>query len=75
MTPEAVVARALGVPQSRVSKDTSNENLEEWDSLGHITVLMELEAEYGTSFSTEEALELSSIEAIHRALSARGISW
>ena len=75
MTPEAVVARALGVPSSRISIESSNQNLEEWDSLGHITLLLELEAEYGTSFSAEESLELISVEAIHRALEARGITW
>jgi acyl carrier protein len=75
MRPEAVIARALGVPPDRVSRETSNQNLEEWDSLGHITLLLELEAEYATSFSTEESLELTSVEAIHRALEARGIAW
>ena len=73
--PEAVIARVFGVSLDRINDQTSNETLPEWDSLGHITLVIELEAEYGVSLSPEETLNLTNVPAIKRLLEERGISW
>ena len=73
--PEAVIARVFGVSQDRINDQTSNETLPEWDSLGHITLVIELEAEYGVSLSPEETLSLTNVAAIKRLLEERGMSW
>lgn len=74
MKPEALVARVLGVPEGDVSEQTSNQNLPAWDSMGHVTLILELESTYGISLSMEDALQLTSIDAIKRLLRARGIA-
>ncbi|MEO8448395.1 MAG: acyl carrier protein [Gemmatimonadota bacterium] len=73
--PEAVIARVFGVSADRVTDQTSNETLPEWDSLGHITLVIELEATYAVSLSAEETLTLTSVAAIKRLLEERGITW
>ena len=75
MPPEAVIARVFGVSPDRITDKTSNETLPEWDSLGHITLVIELEATYGVSLSAEETLTLTSVPAIKRLLGERGVSW
>ena len=75
MSPEHLVAKVFGLPPNQVTDATSNENTPEWDSLGHVTLIMELEGHYGVSFSTEEVLFLTSVEALKLALAERGISW
>ncbi|MBL8984820.1 MAG: acyl carrier protein [Gemmatimonadales bacterium] len=74
-SPEELVARAFGVAASQVTDQTSNQNLPEWDSLGHITLVVELESTYGVSLSPDEALQVTSVDAIKKMLTARGISW
>jgi acyl carrier protein len=73
--PEAVVAEVFGVPRDQVRDETSNQTLPEWDSLGHITLVLELETRFGISLSVEEALTLTSVGAIKRALAERGVTW
>ena len=75
MSPEHLVAKVFGLHPSNVTDATSNQNTPEWDSLGHVTLIMELEGHYGVSFSTEEVLFLTSVEVLKRALAERGITW
>ena len=75
MTPEAVVARVFGADASSVVDATSPETIAEWDSLGHVTLVIELEAEYGVSFSPEETVALTDVGAIKSALRSRNVHW
>jgi citrate synthase len=75
MSPEHLVAKVFGLHPSHVTDATSNQNTPEWDSLGHVTLIMELEGHYGVSFSTEEVLFLTSVDALKRGLVERGITW
>lgn len=75
MTPEEIVCKTFGVHRSQVSDATSNTTLPQWDSLGHVTLIMELEGAYGVSLSTEETLAMTSVGAIKRLLAERGARW
>lgn len=75
MTPEAVVARVFGRTAAEFNDATSPETVGEWDSLGHITLIIELEAAYGASFAPEEAMNMTSVGAIKAALHAQGVTW
>ena len=75
MSPEHLVAKVFGLPPGQVTDATSNQDTPEWDSLGHVTLIMELEGHYGVSLSTEEALALTSVGTLKRALTERGIVW
>ena len=75
MTPESVVARAFNRDVADIDDSSSSDSLTEWDSLGQLTLLIELEAAYGVSFSPEEALSMTSVDKIKVALSKRDVRW
>jgi len=63
-----LLARTLEVPLESVPADAAQESLERWDSLGHLNVVMELEAAFGVSFSTDEAVGMRSVAGIVEVL-------
>jgi acyl carrier protein len=75
MTPEAVVARVFGCDESAISDSSSPETIGEWDSLGHVTLIIELEAQFAASFSPEETVLLTDVGKIKESLRAQGIQW
>jgi acyl carrier protein len=75
MAPEAIVARVFGLPRRAVSDATSNTTEGAWDSLNHVTLILELEAAYGVSFSAEDALTMTDVGAIKRVLRSYGVDW
>jgi acyl carrier protein len=75
MVPESVVARVFGLARSAVTDATSNATVEAWDSLSHVTLILALEAEYGVSFSAEDALTMTTVGAIKRVLETYGVGW
>jgi acyl carrier protein len=75
MSPEAVVASVFGKNLAVITDATSPETLAEWDSLGHVTLVIELESIYGVSFSAEETMALTSVKAIKDALRSQGVTW
>ena len=52
----SVVSSMFGVPMSQITPATGSENLEAWDSMHHIHLIVALEAEFGVSFDPENAL-------------------
>lgn len=75
MTPEALVARVFGLPRHAVNDATSNVTESAWDSLNHVTLILELEATYGISVSAEDALTMTDVGAIKRVLRSHGVEW
>lgn len=75
MAPEAVVARVFGLPRSSINDATSNANVPEWDSLNHVTLVLELESAFRVSFSAEETLVMTDVGAVKRILRSHGVSW
>lgn len=59
-----ILADVLGLDPSDVTERTSTETVEEWDSLGHLTVVLALEEEFHVSFDDEETLAVTTFSAI-----------
>lgn len=62
------LARVFNLSAVEVTGDLSMGQLPQWDSMGHIQVLVEIEKEFGLTFPTYEMAELLSTEAIVRAV-------
>jgi acyl carrier protein len=75
MAPEAVVARLFGLSRSAVTDATSNATVAAWDSLNHITLILELESVFNVSLSAEDALAMTDVASIKRVLQAHGADW
>ncbi len=75
VAPEEIVAKVFGAALSEVRDDTSNKTLAAWDSLGHITLIIELESTYGISLSPGDLFNMTSVASIKRILSSHGVTW
>jgi len=70
---EEVIGSVLGVSPESLSDESSIENVEAWDSLRQLSILLALESAYGITITTEEALEMNSISAIKAVLAKHGV--
>lgn len=61
---QPILASALLVSEDLITPDLQYGDLIEWDSLGHMNIMMSLEETYGIEISTETITELVSITAI-----------
>ncbi len=65
-----VMASVFDVSADGIPDDADTENVAEWDSLGHMNLMLALEAEFGVGLSTEVMLELLSLGEIEAFLRA-----
>ena len=68
-----VVARALRIPATSVSDESSPATLRRWDSLHHLELMTQIEDAYGVRFSTADMVRAQSVEQIRRLLREKGI--
>jgi acyl carrier protein len=61
---QSLVAEALQVPQEQVTADLAFGDLPQWDSLGHMEVMMRLEESFGAEINAETIAQLVSLPAI-----------
>ncbi len=59
---------------SRFSLETTPENVPNWDSVGHMNLVAQLEAEFGRQFEVDDIMEMSSAAKIIEILKAKGIA-
>ncbi|KPV42464.1 hypothetical protein AN477_17410 [Alicyclobacillus ferrooxydans] len=52
------------VPMETITEDLKLGDLTEWDSLGHLNLFMEIESTFGVSFSADQMVETTSVQAI-----------
>jgi acyl carrier protein len=57
----AIIAAALQVPSSALTLETGPGDLEAWDSLAHINIISEIEAEFLVSIPIEHVAEIRRI--------------
>jgi acyl carrier protein len=65
-------SRALGIPPERVSDDLAYNTIKEWDSVGHMALVVELETEFGVMFDTDDILGMSSVGKAREILTRLG---
>ncbi len=61
---QALLVTALQVPQEEVNEGLSFGDLPQWDSMGHMEVMMALEADFGVEINADTIAALTSIPAI-----------
>ena len=55
----AVMSVVFGVPLDQINQDSDAESVENWDSLGHLNLMIALENEFGIEFTPEEFANLT----------------
>lgn len=69
-----IVSEVFGLPIESVTRESSHETIEDWDSLNVLNVLMAVEGEFGVSISPEEAASFVSVGKILDVLSSKGVT-
>lgn len=75
MRPEEIIAKVFDVPVSEVTDDTSNKTIQAWDSLGHLTLVLELEGTYRVSLSPEEVFSMTNVKSVKQILVNHDVRW
>ena len=53
---------ALNINDDKMSENLKYNEIEEWDSIGHMTLIAALEEEYKISLETDDIIEFSSFK-------------
>ena len=59
-----ILVSVLDVEESKIDENTVSGDLEEWDSLKHMNLIMALEEKYEIEFTNDEIAELESFKLI-----------
>ncbi len=57
-----VFSKSLSIETSKVSSDLKYNDIPEWDSIGHMTLISGLEEEFNISIETDDIIDFSSFE-------------
>ncbi|HET8840913.1 MAG TPA: acyl carrier protein [Ktedonobacteraceae bacterium] len=67
-----IVVQVFNLPETSLTPEIGLGDLDAWDSLGHLRLMMELEHEFHIRFSTTQLRQLTSLMEIQDALQAEG---
>ena len=59
-----IFAKVFGLMDNSINMSTSQENLENWDSLNHILLIVEIEKKFDIKFKVGKIGELNSVKKI-----------
>jgi acyl carrier protein len=57
-------SETFNVPEIKITSATQPANLEEWDSLGQLRLIMNIESEFQISFQIDEIKKLNTFEMV-----------
>ena len=58
-------------PELEISPSTTADDVEEWDSVNHITLIVEIEQKFGIKFQTAELDELKNVGELVRLIASK----
>ena len=71
----ACFSQALGISLEQVTDTLAYNSIEEWDSVGHMTLVAALESAFGVMLDTEDILDLSSVAKAAEILGRYGVAF
>ena len=72
MTVEEVIARVFKIDSRTLVDSSSRDSIEQWDSMGHLQLITELEQHFGVSLSIGDAMEMGSVGKVKEILRRYG---
>ena len=70
---EGVLAEVLQLPPSEITDDLTMKDVEIWDSLKHMELIVALETALEVQLTFEEIVAMQSVREIKRVLSERSV--
>jgi len=66
-----IASELFDVPISQLNADSSPANVESWDSVQHLNLVLEMEQTFGVHFEPEEMEQMQSLGAIAEMVSGK----
>ena len=70
---EGVLAEVLQLPPAEISDDLTMKDVEAWDSLKHMELIVALETAFDVQLTFEEIVAMQSVREIKRVLAERSV--
>lgn len=70
---QEIMATALELPTGAIKENSTMEEIEEWDSLGHVHIMVALEQAFDLYMDVDDFAELDSVPAILRYLESESV--
>ena len=70
-TVRTLAADVLGVPRTTIGIDSSPKQLESWDSIQHVSLIVAIEEQFGVEFNPDEIGRMESIGLIAETLTRK----
>ncbi len=67
-----VVAMLFDVPEESVTAESSPQNMGKWDSMGQLTLILEIEQEFGIEMTHDRVARMTSVGALADILDEAG---
>lgn len=64
-----VFATALDLETGEIKEDSSQDNLEDWDSLGHLNLISEVEKKFKVKITMDEVMEMTTYAKVKEVVS------
>ena len=64
-----VMSAVFEIPIDKIGKESSPDNIESWDSLKHMDIVISLEEEFNIQFTDNEIIELINMKLIMEVVS------
>lgn len=64
-----IISQLFGIEKSRILDNSSQETIEQWDSLGHLNLITSLEEEFQVQFNEEEISQMLNLKLIVEIIS------
>lgn len=71
---KALLAEVLRLPPSAVTGQLTMKDVESWDSLKHMELIVAIEEKFGVQLSFGEIVIMNSVEGIRRVLAEKGVT-
>ena len=70
---ENLLSEVLQIPAAKISEDLTMRDVDAWDSLKHMELIVSLEQSFGIELSFEDIVAMQSVGEIKRVLKERGV--
>lgn len=70
---QEIMATALELPASAIKESSTMEDIEEWDSLGHVHIMVALEQAFDLYMDVDDFGELDSVPGILKYLESENV--
>ena len=71
---ETLLADILQLPIAQISRELAMKDVDAWDSLKHMELVVSIEQAFGIDLTFEEIVAMQSVGKIKRVLSDKGVT-